>query len=64
MNRDFYVRRASLGDAAVVAQLLSELNLTVGAGGYPDAVARLPEAVPMRARAGEVAEMAAAPRQA
>jgi len=28
------------------------------------AVARLPEAVPMRARAGEVAEMAAAPRQA
>jgi len=28
------------------------------------AVVRLPEAVPMRARAGEVAEMAAAPRQA
>jgi ribosomal protein S18 acetylase RimI-like enzyme len=43
MRRELNVRRATLADAAVVAQLFSEFNALLGADGLPDALAFAPE---------------------
>ena len=43
MNDALQIREASVGDAPLVAALLTELNLCVGAGGYAADEAKAPE---------------------